>query len=290
MVSILDLPPGLHLDLPETEYHQPVLGMVSVSSLLEFARTPSKYFAMIQGTRKREETPALNFGRAIHCALLEPERFAREYVMAPNFGDLRKTERTTSEQAKENKARRDAWNAEHEGCQLLEGKYGERLLGMIGRILERRPSDPKVAELLNGGHPEVTVRWQDPRTGLQCRARDDCWQPSIGWVVDFKSAEDASPDGFDRAASNFKFHWIEAHYRAGHRTLGKDIESYAFVLQEKEPPYDFSINFLKADDVVKGISSIERYSDRLAACLANNEWPGYPSGVYTGSLKGWVTE
>lgn len=290
MSAIVDLPHGIHEGFPEDEYHAPCLGMVSVSALTEFARTPSKYFAMIQGTRKREETPALNLGRAIHCALFESERFARTYVIEPDFGDCRKTDRTTSEVAKENKTRRDAWRLEHEGVQLLEGKEGERLIGMIGRILECRPSDPKLAALMNGGAPEVTLRWQDTRSGLECRARDDCWQSSIGWALDFKSTEDASPDGFDKAASNYKFHWIEAHYRAGHRILGKDLDSYAFVLQEKEAPYDFSVNFLKPADVVKGISSIERYSDKLAECLARNEWPGYQSGVYTGSLKPWVQE
>jgi exodeoxyribonuclease VIII len=290
MTSILDLPHGFHHGYPEADYHMSALGMVSVSSLVEFSRTPSKYFAMIQGTRKREETPALNFGRAVHCALFEPDRFSLEYVMAPDFGDCRKTDRTTSEAAKENKIRRDAWRLEHEDVQLIEGKEGERLLGMIGRIVERRSYDPKIAELMSGGSPEVTLRWQDPRTGLECRARDDCWQESIGWAIDFKTCEDASPDGFEKAASNYRFHWIEAHYRAGHRTLGKDLDSYAFVLQEKEPPYDLSVNFLKPDAVIKGISSIERYSDRLAECLAKSEWPGYSKNVYTGSLKGWVTE
>ena len=33
--------------------------------------------------RQHESTPQLDFGTAAHCALLEPERFAREYVALP---------------------------------------------------------------------------------------------------------------------------------------------------------------------------------------------------------------
>ena len=289
-MTILDLPPGLHFDVPEAVYHAPVLGMVSVSTLSLFADTPSKYAAMIEGLAQRRETPALHFGKAIHMALLEPELFARTYVVAPDFGDLRKTANTSKEDAKDNKTRRDEWRAAHAGAVMLEGKEGETALGMIARIAQRRPLDPPAASLFEGGRQEVTVRWKDPRTGLECRARDDCWQEELASVVDFKSCQDASRAGFNREASSRRFHWIEAHYRAGHKAVGAELRDYSFVMQEKEPPYDFGIYTLPAKAVLLGIESRDRCMDRLADCLSRDEWPGYSRNIVEGELLSWVTE
>lgn len=289
-MKIEDLPQGIHLDVPDDVYHAPVLGMVSVSTLMAFAGTASKYAAMIEGLIPRRETPAMSFGKALHMAVLEPDRFRNTYVIAPDFGDLRKTAHTSSEDAKANKTRRDEWRAAHVGAVMLEGKEGGRLLGMIARIIERRPSDPPVASLFEGGQQEVTVRWKDQRTGLECRARDDCWQSELATVIDLKSCQDASLAGFNREASNRNFHWIEAHYRAGHKAVGAELQEYFFVLQEKEPPYDFGVYTLPAKAVLLGIESRDRYMDRLCDCLSRDEWPGYSRDVVQGELQSWVKE
>ena len=66
--------PGIYPDLPNEEYHR--CDGVSNSMLSDMARSPAHFQAARR--RQREETPAMAIGTAIHCAVLEPERFAAE--------------------------------------------------------------------------------------------------------------------------------------------------------------------------------------------------------------------
>ena len=86
--SIQDTWAGVFYDIPAEEYHQRELGVASKSTLDLVHHSPAHYYAWLQGLDK-EPTPALEFGAAFHCASLEPERFARDYAIVPNFGDCR---------------------------------------------------------------------------------------------------------------------------------------------------------------------------------------------------------
>jgi hypothetical protein len=287
--AIEALPHGMHEGIDEDVYHQSALGMASVSALLLFADTPSKYIASIRGERPRVTTPALSFGTAVHCALNEPERFSATYLIEPYFGPTRANAAlgVSKDEGKANKERRDAWRKAHEGAILLDSKDGQRTLGMIARIAEQRDCDPPAADLFREGVSEVTLRWRCPITGLECRARDDYYQEPLAIAADYKTCQDASEEGFAKAAAEYKFHWIEAFYRAGHRALRKDLQDYIFVMQEKEIPYDFGVYRLPPDDVLEGIAEVESTMSHLADCLKRDVWPGYSNEIRTVARKRW---
>jgi len=77
---------------------------VNFSSLKMMRESPLHYRHAL--TAIRAESPAMALGSAVHCAVLEPGRFALEYSPEPVFGDCR---------LKENKATRDLWRAANEG-------------------------------------------------------------------------------------------------------------------------------------------------------------------------------
>ena len=64
-------------NLPQNEYR--TAEGVSRSELHVLARSPMHY--KYAQDHPREETPALTFGSALHCYVLEPERFADEYIV-----------------------------------------------------------------------------------------------------------------------------------------------------------------------------------------------------------------
>jgi hypothetical protein len=66
-------------------------------------RSPAHYKAWLENPP--EPTPAMALGRAFHCALLEPERFAATHVVAEKF----------DRRTKEGKAKAEAWEAENQG-------------------------------------------------------------------------------------------------------------------------------------------------------------------------------
>jgi hypothetical protein len=130
--------------MPEAAYHRRLLGVVSNSALKEFARTPLHYKAWVDGAVEDVETPALAFGRAYHCAVLEPEKFLRTYVVEPDFGDKR---------FKENKARAATWKAQHAGKTIIDADDDRRIAGMVASIRKH----PIASRMIADGEAELTA-------------------------------------------------------------------------------------------------------------------------------------
>lgn len=284
MPSILDLPDGLHEDVPEAIYHERHLGLASKSALDLIDVAPAKYLDWVRG-RERIETLALHLGKAIHAAILEPERFRRDYVIAPDFGPTRKTDDCTKEQAKENKTRKEAWHEEHAGATILDSESGKNTLGMVDAVV----ADPDARALLEDGMSELTAVWDDPATGLRCKARLDHYRPSLETIVDVKSTTDAREWAWSESARKLKYYRQDPFYRDGLLALGRPVRKFAFVVVEKPPPHLVNVVELDADDVRIGREENVRSMQTLAECLVTNTWPGYPrpNGIKTIKLRHW---
>jgi PDDEXK-like domain of unknown function (DUF3799) len=72
--TALDLPHGLHFDVPEEQYHRKVLGLASRGALDEVKRSAAHYYAWL--TAEDEDTPTFHFGRDFHTATLESSKYA----------------------------------------------------------------------------------------------------------------------------------------------------------------------------------------------------------------------
>jgi hypothetical protein len=273
---LLDLPAGLHEDVPERVYHARVLGIASKSGLDQVRRSGAHHRAWVAGLLERH-TPALNFGKAIHCGVLEPERFARDYVIAPDFGDRRYLK---------NKQAHKAWTDEHAHATVLRNSDGLAMLGMIRAAV----AHPLVSALFEGGVSEVTARWTDTETGLSCKARPDHYRQDLATIVDVKSAADASASAFARDLWNYGYYRQDAFYRAGLRALGAPVEHMVFVAIEKPPPHAISIFEIDEDAQVRGLEENVVLLARLAGFIERDEWPGYPERIQTVSLPPWARE
>ena len=280
------LAPGLHPDFPHDAYHYRELGMVSNTAIDHVRRSPAHYLAWVSGAERPEETKPFAFGSALHMRCLEPERFARTYLVEPYFGPCRKNDVCSSEDAKKNKTRRDAWRAQHVGATILDGETGAATLGMIESIANH----PIARPLLDGGDAELTLRWDDPETGLACKARADKYREDLGCVVDLKSAVDASPDAFRRSVANYGYVRQAAHYRDGFGCLGPELDHFDFVVAEKAAPYAVAVYSLDREALALGQRQVERARRTLAGCLRRNEWPGYPQSIKTLQLPAWVKD
>lgn len=260
------LTPGIHKNVPAHDYFKRTLGVVSKSALDQFRRSPEHYRAWVAGIES-EPTPALVFGSAVDCALLEPDVFAAKYAIAPEFGDCR---------TKGPKAERDAWRERHAGRVWLDADDGARLDSMVtrargDRVLSELLADPQ-------GASQVTICWTDKATGLQCKGRIDWLAPSFGVAVDLKTTLDASPLEFRRSVANYGYHRQNAMYSAGLKELGFDLRKFTFAAVEKEVPFGFAMYWLREDDISRGHDQNARDMAGLAECLRNDEWPGYSGG------------
>lgn len=273
--SLLELPDGMHHDIPEALYHEKILGLANKGALDKVNRSPAHYLAWVMGKLAQEESPALAFGKALHCRILEPTRFRRVYVVEPDFGDCRK---------KENREHRDAWRAEHAGAEHVDAETMAALEGIAASI----QAHPIAETLLGGGAAEVTAKWTDPETGIVCKARGDLWINELGTLVDLKSTEDARPDEFARSVWKYRYHVQEAWYRDGFKAAGADLEDFVFVAVEKKPPYAVAVYQLDEDAVTRGALAYEANLRRLAECIERDEWPAYGAEIRELALPKWA--
>lgn len=286
MKSILDYEHGMHRDIAEHIYHQRVLGLASKHALDLVRRSPAHYRDWIDGAQE-ESNDDLAFGKLVHVALLEPDRFAREFLVEPEWGSCRKNDAdgTTTEQGRENKRRRDEWRTEHATATLVTAADHAVCRKMAGAIRKH----PTAAKLFESDHvAEVTVRWRDEETGLECKMRTDLYIPELGVIVDLKSTRDASENGFIRDSSAFGYHRQDAFYREGMRAIGLPIEHFVFVAAEKKGPCAVGTYNHCERDLRRGLDSIREDLNMLAEAIETDNWKAYADGIVTVELREWA--
>ena len=257
---------GVFPNIPADEYHLRELGVANKSALDHVAKSPAKYLAWINGELEDESTKALEFGSAFHCALLEPDRFALEYAVMPDFGD-RRFAGPKAEHAK--------WEKKYGKRKQISQADMKTILGMIAGIRRRKFSD----NLTRGGQSELTLRWIDEESGLRCKARADYYVKEFAMAVDVKSTIDASDEAFARTSSKYGYARQDAHYRAGFAANGLPLEAFVFLAVEKEPPYEPALYVLDDFSRERGELSIRRDLNRLGECIANKIFPGYSEEI-----------
>ncbi len=265
---------GIHANVPHAVYHERRVGLVSKSALDLIDRSPAHYKAWVDGAPD-EETPALAFGSAFHCALLEPERFAQEYAVAPDFGDCR---------FKANKTARDTWEAEHAGVVMLSQDDNAAIVAMAEAVKRH----PLAGRMFRDGQAELTIRWTDEETGLECKSRADYYVRKLAMVADVKSTLDGREDAFKKDVAKYRYHVQDALYRAGFAAAGEPVQHFVFIAVEKKPPHAVAVYALDQDAVAKGYVAARRNIATMAECVRANAWPGYPSGIQMLSLPPWA--
>lgn len=275
--------PGIFLDLPNENYHaSPALGS---SGLKLLAQTPAHYFAAYLDPNRepRKETLAFKIGKAWHTAVYEPAEFDNRYVAMPDGIDRR---------TKEGKA---LW-AEIVATGKIPLPAGDmdRILRM-GRAANTHPATRVL--FAQKGLYEASIFFTDPATGVLCKFRPDfmvmpCDLFPNGLIIDGKSCEDASPEGFARQAWNYEMHYQAALYSGGFQQHFKTRArpEFLWLAQEKEAPYACAIYSATADLVNYGRRKIRPLLELYARCAASGVWPGYSTAVTELGLPAWAAK
>lgn len=281
--------PGIYPDVPHEVYHRRELGVASAGVLRMLdQQTPAHYRAWVSGT-DHGDTPAMAFGRAYHDRVLLPDLFAKLYVGEPVDAPARPTDamrnaKNPSPSSVERVAFWAEWDAENAGKVILPADSFALIEAMHSALMR----NPDAAELFADGDSEITLRWDDERTGLPCKARADRWNRRRRFMVDLKTADDASERAFGRSVVNYGYDITHAHYGEGAKALGEPIHQYLLVVQEKKPPYLSAVYQLDPAAESRGYEIRDRGMETMADCLKTNTWPGYPRGVQPLALPGWA--
>lgn len=197
------------------------------------------------------ETSAMRFGTACHALALGS---GAPVVEAPN----RRT--------KEGKAL--AAKYEEQGATVLPAADYAAVRTMAGIV------HPVFQEI--GGRPETAMIATDPQTGIRIKGKAD-WLPDktdpdgVYWVYDYKTAR--SLDGWDRHFVDLGYHIQAAFYLRLLSLCDTAIAGpvgFRFLVQEKQPPYDWMVRELQADTDDQGILAAANAAiDRALAGLAS---------------------
>lgn len=237
---------------------------ISNSGLGLIAKSPAHYQASLQMTRK--QTPALQLGSAVHCAVLEPEEFGKRYALA-------EFDRRT----KEGKA---AYQEMLDNGQ--EGLSADMYMQVIG-IQKAVMTHPLAKELLSGGDSEVSCF--QVIDGTHTKARADYLRKD-GIIVDLKTTQDASPEGFAKSIADFGYYRQAAWYMS---LFGREmpVDSFIFVAVEKEPPFAIGVYTLSEEALERGQNEIWKLFEIYQECLQSGDWYGYPNEIKTLDLPAW---
>ena len=138
---------------------------------------------------------------------------------------------------------------------------------------------PLAGAIFTEGKPEQSVYWIDEATGVTCRARVD-WLRAAH-IVDLKTAADASPSGFCRAAGNFGYHISASHYRTGIHAVTGEWLPFVLVVVEKEAPHYVSVHQFDDDFLDIGAEQMRRALELFAECESTGVWPAYGDDINT---------
>lgn len=267
---------GIFTDEPANVYHQRRLDEASASGLKQMLRSPAHFRHYVENPEDDKQSPALTFGSALHCAVLEPDVFARRYVVLPADAPRYPTDaqwNAKGQRAPDSQKAVDfwtAWNAENTGRERLSAADYDK----VRRMADSAMAHPVARGLLMGGDREVTMRWKDADTGIDCKARADLFA-SGEFLMDLKSCRDASPEGFARAVTTYQYGLQAAHYLSGIQANGDAIKWFVFLAVESSEPYVCQPYILDAQAESLGFNQRRKAITKQAECLSTGHWPGY---------------
>lgn len=257
--------PGISIE----EYHSG-LG-VSKSQLDQLAKSPAHYLASL--TTPRKETPAMRIGSIFHGMVLEPERV--KIAVAP----------VCDKRTKDGKATWEAFCLENAGAEIVTADEGEMLNGMVASV----KAHPAASALLSGaGIAEGSCWWYDDQSGELCRCRPDFYR-SDGIIVDLKTTEDASLEGFTKSVAKYNYHIQAAMYADGVEwATTKPVKAFAFIVVEKSAPFAVQCFQLDFQATEAGRVTYKNLLLDLADCKIAGKFPAYSDKVETISLPNWA--
>jgi hypothetical protein len=245
------------------------------------AASPKHYRARI--LRPKLPTRVMRIGTILHFMMFGPRHGTKPICAEPDFGDLRATDQTSKEKAKENKTRRDEWRATHTAADYeLVTANDWAAAEPIAAELRR---DPVANDFLEGGRFEVPLEWEE--AGFKCSTTGvDIL--NAGRLVDLKATSSVAMPTWEYHAQKMLYHAQMAWYRKGARANGIDISRGLYLLGiEYGDPWDVRALELTEKTLEDGDKAIALWLERLRGCERDNVWPGYAQAPTPWEIASW---
>jgi hypothetical protein len=274
--------------------------VVSVSSLTEMMRSPKHFYSKYVLGNQVEPTKAMLDGQMIHMALLEPDKFQNQYVVADDRALYLETVTDIKTRIESNGDKPVKGKKEDLIRQLLEiepaakiwevymqqlNESGKKIISQddfkkCQRIIEEVKKHEWLKRIPESRSNEISGYWVHP-SGVHITFRLDCLFFGKGnrpVIVDVKKARDASPTEFAKAIWNNKLYIQAAVYVDAVRAITGSEPLYCWAVVEDTEPY--CIEVYSADDGMLGAGNAvyTKLLNKYVECYQTNKWNGYTDG------------
>lgn len=248
---------------------------VSKSHLDVVAKSPLHYWSKYLDPNREPEAPtaAMILGTATHSAVLEPDLFPSQFTHMPEGLDRR------------TKVGKEAYEALQEsGKTILSLEDYQLCLAMRDAV----HAHPIAKSLFQDGKAEQSFYCTETETGELVKCRPD-WITGNGVLVDLKTTDDASPDGFAKSAANFRY-YVQAPYYMDilERLYGEAPPYFIFAAVEKKRPHAVAVYFVDNDEMALGRAQYMKDLQRISECKSAQQWPGYSDQIEALRLPKWL--
>ena len=206
--------------------------------------------------QKPFESSAMALGTAVHCAMLEPELYYKDFHVMPKIDRRTKAgkEQFAMEQEKaENK-------------QLVAFEDHNKITAILNNF---RNHD--LAQKYCKGEIELSHYLE--QDDLKVRVRPDCLNRVENFISDVKTCQDNSPMAFKRDVYKYAYHLQAAFYSD---MLGVPTENFRFIAVETNHPFSVEVYGLSDTMIEQGRNAWKR---------ALNDWKIYKD---TGIVSGFI--
>ena len=269
--------------VPAADYF--ALPALNISRLKELKRSGLHYQYRLDNPAT---SPSLVLGSAAHCAVLEPERFGRQFAAwsrrSENTGNL----------CPRNGQHWEKFQAANIGKEIITEDECNLALAISSAVRQ----DPCAARYLEAGDPEVVLEWEaDVEDALKrvtrvpCKGRVD-WithLEGVPYLVGLKSARDARPMIFGTSAARLSYHLQWAFYFDGYREITGHEPKLREIVVESAPPHDVVVYDIPEDVLYQGRDEYRALMAHLRQCEERQEWLGAANGTeQILTLPSWV--
>lgn len=200
--------------ITNSAYHaRPELGASQIKTIL---KNPYEYLFP-----KQKSGAQFSIGSAVHKLILEAHDFDKEFAVAPEV----------NKRTKEGKASFAAFEEAAAGKTVLSHDDHTLSKSCADSVLQHE--EAKV--FLSDGAAEMSFFGKINDVPVKCRP--DYYRPDLGIVVDVKTTQDASPDGFIKDVANFGYYIQAAFYLDVLKSLGYPAHKFLFIVVEKKEPF-----------------------------------------------------
>ena len=236
-------------------------------------KTPANYYERYLNAEKTKTEPskALIIGSAFHAFILEPDEFDSMFYILPEFKGAGSRDK-----------KQNFINDNLDRTPISIKDY-QTIIGMAEAVKRHKLANKLLSE---HGFVERAFFWNDEETGAPCKCKPDRYNSARNLIIDLKSTEDASDEGFKFSAKKFRYYVQDPFYSDGMIANGFDVKGFVFIAVEKNPPYLVNCFTYSNDEKQFGREEYRKNLKTYMDCKTSKNWPGYSEEIKNLEIPG----